>query len=58
MGKKEIVLNLRSEGREIAEILKCNLSSVYYYLKHNKNLEHFSAKRKDEEYKKNKSWFY
>lgn len=55
MGKKENVLKLRSEGkkyREIAELLNCNLSSVYYYLKHDKNLEHFSAKRKDKEYKK------
>ena len=41
MGKKETVLKLRSEGkkyREIAELLNCNLASVYYYLKHDKNL--------------------
>jgi hypothetical protein len=54
MGKKETVLKLRSEGkkyREIAELLNCNLASVYYYLKHDKNLEHFKSKRKDQGYK-------
>lgn len=55
MGKKEIILKFRSEGKkykEIADLLNCNLSLVYYYLKHDKNLEYFESKRKDKDYKK------
>jgi hypothetical protein len=53
MGKKEIILKLRSEGkkhREIAELLNCNQSLIYYYLEHSKNLEKFKNKRKNKEF--------
>jgi predicted transcriptional regulator len=55
MGKKEIILKLRNEGkkhREIAELLNCNQSLIYYYLEHDKNLEKFKDKRKNKEFNK------